>query len=107
MRGYLAVAAFAAAVLCFLAAVTLHSMLSAAAGWSTLIFACTGAVLLFSGPVPAREFKANELLEKKLDLVLKRKMDLEAQLRVIHADLDHLCKQVDQQATGMPLELHR
>jgi hypothetical protein len=100
MRGYLAMAAFLAAALCLFTVIFLGHSFAGTAWWATGAFAYTGTVLLLARIVHM-QLPVKKPFELKLDREMKRRIELEAQLRLIDANLEQLCKQVDAQAAVM------
>jgi hypothetical protein len=100
MRGYLAMGALLAATLCLFTVILPGHSFAGTACWATGAFAYMGAVLLLTKTVHM-QLPVKKPFEVKLDREIKRRVELEAQLRQIDANLEQLCKQVDAQAAMM------
>jgi peptidoglycan hydrolase CwlO-like protein len=100
MRGYAAMTSFLAAALFYLARAWFDGSIGRIALWAAITLTAAGVSLLLTGPKSAAQSPASSL-EAKLDRALKRRMDLEAQLKAVDDKLEQLCRQVDGQAAGM------
>jgi hypothetical protein len=104
MRGYLAMASFLAATLCFLGFVCFGGSVARAAIWAATGLVCAGILLLLLVVRDAAQSSRKSphySIETKLDRALRQKLELEAQLMAVDADLEKLCQQVDGQVAGM------